>query len=75
MWEIISIPTTRYGMVRAALAPVPVVNSTTLRGSVYKQLNQTTTGDIEIRTMGSTSEGYSLEDEDTPVQLIAIFIQ
>ena len=41
----------------------------------YKQLNQTTTEDIEIRMMGSTGGGYSLEDEDTPVQLIEIFVQ
>ena len=40
-----------------------------------KQLNQTTTEDIEIRIMSSVGPGYSLEDEDTPVQLIEIYVQ
>ena len=40
-----------------------------------KQLNQTTTEDIEIRIMANVMIGFSLEDEDTPVQLIEIFVQ
>ena len=38
-----------------------------------KQLNKTTREDIEIGIMGNVISGYSLEDEDTPVQLIEIF--
>jgi hypothetical protein len=42
-----------------------------------KQLDQPTTEDIEIRIMGSvyTSESNAREDEDTPVELIEIFVQ
>ena len=40
----------------------------------YKQLNQTT-DDIEIRIMGSAYTSYYLKHEDTPVQLIEIFVQ
>ena len=40
-----------------------------------KQLDQPTTEDIEIRIMSYVTSGHSLEEEDTPVQLIEIFIQ
>ena len=40
-----------------------------------KQLPQPTTEDIEIRTMGTAVGRFSLEEEDTPVQLIEIFVQ
>ena len=40
-----------------------------------KQLDQTTTEDIEIRIMSSALSPSLLEDEDTPVQLIEIFVQ
>jgi dynein heavy chain len=40
-----------------------------------KQLNQTTTDDIEIRIMGSVRGFNSLEKEDIPVQLIEIFVK
>ena len=40
-----------------------------------KQLSQTTTDDIEIRIMGSIVGSNSLEEEDTPVELIEIFVQ
>ena len=39
-----------------------------------KQLNQTTTDDIEIRIMSSIAGSNSLEEEDTPVELIEIFV-
>ena len=41
----------------------------------YKQLDQPTTEDIEIRIMANVVDYRSLEDEDTPVQLIEIFVQ
>ena len=40
-----------------------------------QQLPQSTTEDIEIRLMASVGGGYSLEDEDTPIELIEIYIQ
>ena len=40
-----------------------------------KQLPEPTTEDIEIRIMSSAGKGYSLEGEDTPVQLIEIYVQ
>ena len=40
-----------------------------------KQLSQSTTEDIEIRIMSSAISSGHLEDEDTPVQLIEIFVQ
>ena len=40
-----------------------------------KQLNQTTTEDIEIRIMDNAVGRFSLEDEDTPVQFFEIYIQ
>ena len=40
-----------------------------------KQLNQSTTEDIEIRILGNVMGGYALEDEDTPIELIEIFVQ
>ena len=40
-----------------------------------KQLNQPTTEDIELRIMGSVDSDNSLEEEDTPVELIEIFVQ
>ena len=40
-----------------------------------KQLNQTTTEDIEIRTMSSAVDSNFLENEDVPVYLIEIFVQ
>ena len=40
-----------------------------------KQLNQTTTDDIEIRIMSNIVGSSSLEEEDTPVELIEIFVQ
>ena len=40
-----------------------------------KQLDQATTEDIEIRIMSSVTDGNRLEDEDTPVELIEIFVQ
>ena len=40
-----------------------------------KQLNQTTTEDIEIRIMSSAVDNYHLEDEDVPINLIEIYIQ
>ena len=40
-----------------------------------KQLNQTTTEDIEIRIMGDVDEFNFLEEEDTPIELIEIFVQ
>ena len=33
------------------------------------------TKDIEIRMMANAISGFFLEDEDTPVQLIEIFVQ
>ena len=41
----------------------------------YKQLNQTVTEDMEIRIMSNANSYALLEDEDTPVQLIEIFVQ
>ena len=40
-----------------------------------KQLNQTTTEDIEIRIMSSAVNNYQLEDEDVPINLIEIYVQ
>ena len=40
-----------------------------------KQLDQPTTEDMEIHIMANVLGGHSLEDEDTPVQLIEIFVQ
>ena len=40
-----------------------------------KQLNQPSTEDIEIRIMGSVDEFNFLEEEDTPVGLIEIFVK
>ena len=40
-----------------------------------KQLPEPTTEDIEIRIMGSVNSRNSLEEEDTPVQLIEIYVQ
>ena len=40
-----------------------------------QQLPQPTTEDIEIRIMGYVVGRFSLEEEDTPVQLIEIFVQ
>ena len=40
-----------------------------------KQLDQTTAEDIEIRIMSSVDQFNSLEEEDTPVELIEIFVQ
>lgn len=40
-----------------------------------QQLPHSTTEDIEIRLMGSVDEHNSLEDEDTPVELIEIYVQ
>ena len=40
-----------------------------------KQLNYTTTKDIEIRLLGNVVGDHSLESEDTPVQLIEIYVQ
>ena len=40
-----------------------------------KQLNQTTTDDIEIRIMSSAVDNYYLEDEDVPINLIEIYVQ
>ena len=40
-----------------------------------KQLTEPTTEDIEIRQMGYVGEGYSLEDEDTPVEFIEVYVQ
>ena len=40
-----------------------------------KQLDQTTTEDIEIRIMSSAVDNYHLEDEDVPINLIEIYIQ
>ena len=40
-----------------------------------KQLNQTTTEDIEIRIMSSAVDNNSLEDEDVPINLIEIYVQ
>ena len=40
-----------------------------------KQLTQPTTEDIEIRIMSSASDSIFLEEEDTPVELIEIFVQ
>ena len=40
-----------------------------------KQLDQPTTENIEIRIMSHVIEVNSLEDEDTPVELIEIFVQ
>ena len=37
--------------------------------------DQPTTEDIEIRMMSSVTDGSRLEDEDTPVELIEIFVQ
>ena len=39
------------------------------------QLAQPTTEDIEIRTMGLVNDANDLENEDTPVELIEIFVQ
>ena len=41
----------------------------------YKQLTEPTTEDIEIRLMTSAVDHHRLEAEDTPVELIEIFIQ
>ena len=40
-----------------------------------KQLDHTTTEDIEIRIMGSVDQFNSLEEEDTPVELLEIFVK
>ena len=40
-----------------------------------KQLGQTTTESIEVRVMSNVTGQNRLEDEDTPVQLIEIFVQ
>ena len=40
-----------------------------------KQLSQPTTEDMEIRIMGNVEGGNSLEEEDTPVKLIEIYVQ
>ena len=40
-----------------------------------KQLDQPTTEDIELRIMSNTVNDVLLENEDTPVQLIEIFVQ
>ena len=40
-----------------------------------KQLNQTTTEDIEIRIMSSAVDNNYLEDEDVPINLIEIYVQ
>ena len=40
-----------------------------------KQLAQPTTEDIEIRIMSNATDSNYLEDEDTPVELIEIFVQ
>ena len=40
-----------------------------------KQLDQATTEDIEIRIMGNALDSDYLENEDTPVQLIEIYVQ
>ena len=40
-----------------------------------KQLNQTTTDDIEIRIMSSAENNNYLEDEDVPINLIEIYVQ
>ena len=40
-----------------------------------KQLNQTTTEDIEIRIMSSAVDSYYLENEDIPINLIEIYIR
>ena len=37
--------------------------------------DQPTTEDIEIHMMSSVTDGNRLEDEDTPVELIEIFVQ
>ena len=39
------------------------------------KLDQPTTEDMEVRMMANVISGYFLEDEDTPVQLIEIFVQ
>ena len=40
-----------------------------------KELPEPTTEDIEIRQMSSVGEGFSLEDEDTPVEFIEVYVQ
>ena len=40
-----------------------------------KQLPQPTTDDVEIRIIGSVYDPHFLEGEDTPVQLIEIYVQ
>ena len=40
-----------------------------------KQLAQPTTEDIEIRIMSNATDSNFLEEEDTPVELIEIFVQ
>jgi dynein heavy chain len=40
-----------------------------------KQLNQTTTEDMEIRIMSSAAGDNLLEDEDVPIHLIEIYVQ
>ena len=40
-----------------------------------KQLPEPTTEDIEVRLTSYVTGGYNLEDEDTPVQLIEMFVQ
>ena len=66
---------THYGMATAALAPAPAVNSTTIHGSVSSYQSQQQTQDIEIRIMGYVGKGFSLDEEDTPVQFIEVYVQ
>ena len=40
-----------------------------------KQLPEPTTEDIEIRIMGYAGQRFSLEDEDTPVEFIEVYVQ
>ena len=40
-----------------------------------KQLPEPTTEDIEIRQMSSVGQRFSLEDEDTPVEFIEVYVQ
>ena len=40
-----------------------------------KQLPEPTTEDIEIRQMSNVVKGFSLEDEDTPVEFIEVYVQ
>ena len=60
------------GMAKTVGHPIPVsVPSTILHGSASSCLDQATTDDIEVRICGN----QDLSDEDTPVELIELYVR